>query len=229
MPSAARPATALCQSGHPRLNSGRSSAPHVTAYVLHEAFPTKPFPDFMRYVLPIVPPLLIVAYGSLSLLGPRLARTGAWSLVPAVVVLSLALPAWETVRLVRHLQDDTRRYVAIWLAAQRGTAKLERYAGTRFDVELLPLLGLDAERAAGTQSLVAGSFTYDRFRFVAGRRFQRRHVLDIYRAYGRLFEYPCREFRPTYKSFAFSNPTIRVIDIGGTRITAGGAWACAPD
>ena len=129
------------------------------------------------------------------------------------VVLSVVLPAWETAHLVRYLEDDTRREVAAWLATQSGKAKLERYAGTEKDAELLTMLDLDAERAAGTRYLAASSFTYDRFRFASGSRFQRRHVYDTDRKYERLFQYPFREFPPKYKSFAFSNPTIRVIDI----------------
>jgi hypothetical protein len=182
-------------------------------YLAHEASPTKPFPDFMRYVLPIVPLLLIFAYGGLSLLGERLAGTALRWLVPGVVALSVALPAWESARLIRYLEDDTRRDVAAWLAARGEKAKLERYAGIVRDTDLLTVLNPDAERAAGTRYLVASSFTYDRFRLARGYRFQKRHAYETYRKYEGLFQYPYQEFRPKYKGFAFSNPTIRVIDI----------------
>jgi hypothetical protein len=185
----------------------------VLFYAAHEASPMKPFPDFMRYVLPIVPPLLICAYRSLSWLGERLAGTPAWWLVPAAVALSVALPAWESAQLLRYLEDDTRREVGAWLAARGEKAKLERYAGTGLDTELLTMLDPDAERAAGTRYLVASSFNYDRFRFAAASRLQRRHAYDTSRRYERLFQYPYREFGPKHRSFAFSNPTIRVIDI----------------
>ena len=68
--------------------------------------------------------------------------------------------------------------------------------------------------------LVASSFQYDRYLYGATLHDQRPVVYKFAGAYRKLFSsYPYLEFAPAYRSFAFSNPTVRVIDIrkpGGT-------------
>lgn len=40
-------------------------------------------------------------------------------------------------------------------------------------------------------------------------------VYAMSRGYRELFKHPYTEIKPPYKSYAFSNPTIRIVDISG--------------
>ena len=48
-----------------------------------------------------------------------------------------------------------------------------------------------------------------------------RAVYERHEKYEELFAYPTVEIKPAYHSFAFSNPTIRIVDIGPQAATSG--------
>ncbi len=55
---------------------------------------------------------------------------------------------------------------------------------------------------------------YERYRIASRLKGQKQIVYLIQRKYEHLFShYPVQEFKPAYRTFAFSNPTIRIIDI----------------
>jgi hypothetical protein len=57
------------------------------------------------------------------------------------------------------------------------------------------------------------SFNYERFFIGAEWWGQQPKVYKTHKKYMQLFSYPYREIIPAYKTFAFSNPVIRIIDI----------------
>jgi hypothetical protein len=59
-------------------------------YAVHEATPLKPFPDFSRYMLPLVPLLVILGASFIYELLSRFDRRGA---IAAIAVLLAAVPA----------------------------------------------------------------------------------------------------------------------------------------
>ncbi len=189
-------------------------------YLVPEISPLKPEPDYARYILPVVPLLLIFACWGLSVLarsvGSGLSRRSA-ALPAALLVL---VPLGETIALDHFLGNDTREKVTRWLAAAAGGEVIrESYTGIDFDVASLAELDLEATRRSGVAFLVASSFTYERY-YVGGRLpGQDPAVYERHAQYERIFRHPFVEIRPAYKSFAFSNPTIRIIDL---RATAGG-------
>jgi hypothetical protein len=67
---------------------------------------------------------------------------------------------------------------------------------------------------AGSDFLVVSSFQYDRFLEVANLQGQDSRVYEQAEEFRKLFELPFKEFRPAYRSFAFSNPVIRVVQLG---------------
>jgi hypothetical protein len=62
----------------------------VVWYAVHEAAPLKPFPDFSRYMLPLVPLLLILGA---SFIYELAARWGHRGILAAIVLALAALPA----------------------------------------------------------------------------------------------------------------------------------------
>jgi len=56
---------------------------------------------------------------------------------------------------------------------------------------------------------------YDRFIRGKSLKNQGEAVYEAYQKYGELFSLPFTEITPPYKSFAFHNPTVRIIDIRG--------------
>jgi hypothetical protein len=83
-------------------------------------------------------------------------------------------------------------------------------------------IDLESARQRGIAFLVASSFQYERFLYGGTLANQDPGIYRLSCAYQKLFNYPYVEFTPAYRSFAFSNPTIRVIDIRAPKDTATG-------
>ena len=71
----------------------------------------------------------------------------------------------------------------------------------------------DSLRADGATHLCVASFDYDRYFQALSLPGQKAGTLERARRYQALFRYPHVEIRPAYRSFAFSNPVIRILDI----------------
>lgn len=184
------------------------------AYLVVELAPLKPFPGYMRYVLPAVPAMVLAACLGLREIAARLrARALGW-VAMLMTVAAVALPAARSVRLVRHLDADSRTHADAWLAAHQGRAKRELYAGRPVDLVSVADVDVAAARAAGVTHLVASSFLYERIAQGAALAPGAGGLVHEYaEKYRRLFTRPYVEIPPTYMSFAFSDPTIRIVDI----------------
>ena len=182
-------------------------------YFAVELSPTKPFPDFMRYVIPIVPVLLYFSWRGVEILFAWLKFKKARMVFASLVVIACLWPFYESLQLVYHLNHDTREKANRWVKETQAKVRLENYTGLDKDVGSLSSLNIPVERRQGITHLVASSFMYDRYVYGNKLKNQDETVYEIYKKYEELFSYPFFEIRPTYKSFAFSNPTIRVIDI----------------
>jgi hypothetical protein len=186
----------------------------AVAYLVVELAPLKPFPGYMRYVLPAVPAMVLAACLGLREIAARLrARSLGW-VAMLVAVAAVAVPAARSVRLVRHLNDDSRASADAWLAAHDGYARRELYAGRPVDLVSVADVDLAAARAAGVTHLVASSFLYERIARGAALAPGTAGLVHEYaEKYRRLFTRPYVEIPPRYMSFAFSDPTIRIVDI----------------
>ncbi len=177
-------------------------------YTASEATPLKPFPDFMRYMIPVTPVLVYFAVRA-ALRLPR-----GLSIAALVVFL---VPAYQSAQLVRHLAPDTRAEAQKWLDRKRAPAKFERHAGlaedARFAPDLIPRAGRPRFRY-----VVTSSFSYERF-FLAERLPNApAWARAMARRYRELFKLPYTEIRPAYRSFAFSNPVVRIVDVRATKL-----------
>jgi hypothetical protein len=183
-------------------------------YFVPEISPLKPWPDFSRYMLPVVPPLLYFGWQGIERAAMRRPSHGrhVWVFAAGFAALVL-LPSYMSVRLVSGLDDDTRTQAAAWLGSRPGRAIFETYSGEGTSVRSVVEMDPAAWRARGVDYLVASSFMYDRYTTGARLRNQRPEVYRMHARYMDLFSRPYVEFAPTFRSFAFSNPVIRIVDL----------------
>ena len=191
----------------------------ATLYLAIEVSPTKPFPDFMRYALPLVPLLIAFAARGVEAFCARWLRRPAWSGTALIAALGL-WPAIHTHRLVAALADDTRFAAAERVRLLPGPVLVDDYSialrsGPAPKTEPILYFSRTAEEVAQARYVVTSSFRYERYLFGEGLLFQSKKVRRIAAQYRRLLACPRQEIiRPRYASFAFSNPTIRIIDLG---------------
>lgn len=179
-------------------------------YLAIEISPSKPFPDFMRYAMPIVPILLYLSVKGAVFLGQILAP----SRFAAGLLLCLGLIAWsgyDTAMLVTHLKNESRLALNGILQSLDGNAAMEGHrlpSGTVFSVTDIPIQRLLQENV---RYVVVQNFGYDGFASRLPHQDPRVYVRQQH--FDALFSCQYREIPPTYESFAFSNPTLRIIDL----------------
>lgn len=184
----------------------------IVFYAIVEASPLKPIPGFERYIVPLIPILAYMcmqAIRSIIMYAPQ--KVGP-TLSLLLIALTIFHPTIVTIKLLYYLDKDTRAQVEEVLADSPTPIVAERYAGISQEIVSLTdldLLGEDRQIC----TLVASSFTYDRYLFAGKLRAQNAEIYARYHQYLSLFEYPFVEITPSYKSFAFSNPTIRIINL----------------
>jgi 4-amino-4-deoxy-L-arabinose transferase-like glycosyltransferase len=182
-------------------------------YLVPEVSPLKPWPDFSRYMMPIVPPLLYFGWQGLARAAGMLRgglRPAGYAAAAAALI---ALPLYTSVRLVSEIDDDTRFKATEWLKTHPGKAIAETYAAEVAPFRTVAMLSGDYLVDERVDYLVASSFTYERFLVGATLPGQDPRIHEDYERYMELFARPYVEIAPAYRSFAFSNPVIRIIDM----------------
>lgn len=181
-------------------------------YIIPELSPSKPAPDFMRYVMQTSLVLIYFAVRFLKQVYDWESPAGRVAAGGLAAVLVLApLPA--TVQYDRYLVQDTRAQAVQWLAAHKGNAFFEQYAAANHDAVCAVDQSVDSLRDQGYDYIVVSDFRYERYYRGSQLEDQEPWVYQRHQGYEELFRYPYVEIRPTYRSFAFSNPTIRIVDI----------------
>lgn len=181
-------------------------------YIAIEIAPAKPYPDFMRYVMPLVP--ILAYFGVRPIEGVRRVVPDPAGRLGAAVLMALLIvtPLQASLRLDYYLTRDTRAEAERRAPALGGTVLFGNYA-SRDGRRKLAEDSLDSLRSAGVTYLAASSFDYDRYLFAAGLTNQDASTYRRARAYQEMFRLPYVEIRPAYRAFAFSNPVIRIVDI----------------
>jgi hypothetical protein len=185
----------------------------VLFYLAVEIAPLKPWPDYSGYAIPVVPFLLyIAARGGARLVAraplPAVRASVAATLVSALIVY----PMYDSTRLVNGLAHDTRTRAAAWLEVNPGRVLIEKYASVSEDVRSVAELDT-AFNQLGVDYILASSFMYERFRVGSQLPGQDPAVYRAQARYDALFAHPFIEITPAYRSLAFSNPTIRIVDL----------------
>lgn len=178
--------------------------------------PLKPWPDYSGYAIPVVPFLIYLGARGMARLFALIPSRTAGALAGAPVVSGLIVyPLYDSVRLVVGLDDDTRTRAAAWLAANPGQALVGPYASvTSTDgIRAVGALDTDDFRRLDAEYVLASSFMYDRYRVGSRLPDQDPSVYETQARYEALFARPFIEIAPAYRGFAFSNPTIRIVDL----------------
>lgn len=185
-------------------------------YLAVEIPPFKPWPDYSGYAIPVVPFLLYLGARGAARLLAFAPSPAAGAVVGATVVSTLIVyPLYDSTRLVSGLADDTRTLAAAWLEANPGKALIEPYASVASTDGVRSLGALDTGDFSrlGVEYVLASSFMYDRFRVGSELPGQDAAVYRAHARYEALFAHPFLEIAPAYRSLAFSNPTIRIVDV----------------
>lgn len=189
----------------------------ILFYFITEATPLKPFPDFMRYMIPIIPPLLFFSIKGIIDTGSLFKGRFREVVILILCVITFAVPFTQTMQLVYHINKDTRKTAEDIISPLKVKTIYESYASADTDLYSITKLDIAEERKNGVGFLVASSFMYERFNIGVKIGNQHSEIYEIYKKYNELFRLPYREIRPVYKSYAFSNPTLRIIDIRKNR------------
>lgn len=188
----------------------------ILFYLIPEISPTKPPPDDGRYMIPVAVGLLCCVaewiYWLLTL------RTGVQRLVFSIYAFSLFYALIDSTLLTLNLNRDTRATADLWIRdhlpseASVAFCRSSSHGDGREVDSYYPTVqgSIDSE----IDFLVVSSFQYDRFFYVIERRGQDTKIYEQAWEFQRLFQLPYKEFRPHYRSFAFSNPVIRIVQLG---------------
>ena len=174
-------------------------------YAIVELSPLKIFPDFMRYILPIVP--------FLAIFSASLWKKLSHPVVHAVFALGLTYMVWDSSHLIYYLNKDTRLQAKEWISNHPGKCHGDQYASMIRGTTCISTLDLKKAQENGIEYLMASSFFYERVNFASNLKQKPAIIIESKETYDRLFSRPYLEIRPVYKSFAYSNPTIRIIHL----------------
>jgi hypothetical protein len=176
--------------------------------------------------VPLLPVLAVLA--AIALIEGRRRIEGRAPSAPIAVIglvllLGVGEPAWRAVRLTAAMRPDTRAAARDWLLAHacsgervllEGALTIAGEAVPAY-VPVLPAtcnatyvysLERNQPLLAHTELVVATSFMYERFlRFPGAPIPARRFYEEFFRGHQLL-----AEIAPTYRSYAFHNPTIRI-------------------
>jgi hypothetical protein len=134
----------------------------------------------------------------------------------SLFALCMVWPVHDTVRLVSELNHDTRATAQARFKFLGGPILAESYVSPKKNRGLsAAALSWRAIRESGARYIAVSSFAYDRYLIGETLWWQTDSVYRRARRYRALFACPYIEIRPDFKAFAFSNPTIRIIDLAG--------------
>jgi hypothetical protein len=182
-------------------------------YLAHEITPMKPYPDFMRYMLPIIPPMMFFAFKGLeNLQDSRFPKF----ILNTLILFIIISPLQSSLRLDYYMTRDTRMKAAAILKGK--SVFFDWYSSANPDT-FQPVADTSLNELSDQHFdyLVVSSFVYQRYEYGAKLAGQDDYVYKRNNAYQEFFKYNYQEIQPDYKTFAFSNPTIRIIDISKNR------------
>ena len=183
-------------------------------YFVPEISPTKPPPDDGRYIIPAVVTLGFFAGWLVEMCwNTRFVFVRSLTVIAVTGVLSFSL--YDTGNLVYNLNRDTREKARVWIEDNLKPGETVTWKPLSAPWHIGPMKGIDLlELQEGRfDFVVVSSFHYDRYLNAAASSGQLETVYAQTKAFQELFQKPFVEIRPVYRSFAFSNPTIRIVDL----------------
>ena len=179
-------------------------------YAVHEATPLKPFPDFSRYMLPLVPLFVILGTSFVYELSSRFDRRGV---IAAIAVLLAAVPALSMSLRINSHDVDPRTIIPSIIAASGARVVYDRYSDYQRNGRRI--LGLRMRPTKDTADIVVtANLAYDRFEFYAARKGSVQADSAAY--YRQLFTRPYLEVSNGRPTLAYFNPVVRIVAMDGS-------------
>lgn len=184
-------------------------------YLIPEISPSKPPPGYSRYILQITPAMIYFSVRGIHFLSNYFENSYARRGLVFLLGISLSLSFWDTLQLDYYMnwKHDTRQLAAEWLSKEGGKAFFEQYAAAKNDVRSIGDYTLEQMQDAGYDFVVASDFRYERYYRGAETTGQDEYIYNRHQQYEEWFTLPFVEITPAYRSYAFSNPTVRIIDL----------------
>lgn len=196
-------------------------------YMMIESTPMKPFPDFMRYAMPLVPLLAITT-------GMMLEKVASWpgpkpgSALPLVALCLLSLPAYSlSCKYNQALALDTRDVAGRILDRLPGPIVIEHYTRDCFGVQCETLTDTRPDQVS-VAFLRPGVVRGHHYRYAAISSFQYERIMlssslwvhypshDEWAAYYRtLLDKPRLQISGVLPAMGFIDPTIQIVDLQG--------------
>ena len=179
-------------------------------YLAHEISPLKPYPDFARYMVPLVPLLMILAAAFINEWAERY-RTGTGAAVATVVLLAAAVPAsWLSFRINVRAFDDPRRLLPEIVANAPRRIIIDSYAG---NYPSAPVALRDPLPTATI--LVTSSFNYERYVLWGMSPQEPVRTQEVAEFFVQALALPRIDLSNGQPSFGFFNPTTSIIAMDG--------------
>lgn len=184
-------------------------------YFILESSPLKPFPDYERYVVPLIPIVSYFCMQAIRQLAAFAPHNTRYFLALVLATIVIVPPATDSINLVLNFNNDTRGKIEEALQNSSNSVVAETYSLPATKYRVVPrLTDLDLQgKDKNVCTLVASSFRYSRYLFAGELANLDPVVSDRYQKYLDLFQYPYIEIQPQHRSFAFSNPVIRIINV----------------
>ncbi|MFC1744695.1 ArnT family glycosyltransferase [Candidatus Riflebacteria bacterium] len=183
-------------------------------YCAVEISPMKPAPGALRYILPLIPLLVYFAFKGFYFLEQNITRFSFKVLFRVILSLAVLFSIQRSIRLTYHLNRDTRER-AEKLVKAHGQKVFFSIFGGREETGIACAEGARKLRKKGYRYVVVSSFYYKMFAYGTQLNGQPEHVFRWNGHFQEFFSYPYVEIKPEYMSYAFSNPTLRIVDIRG--------------
>jgi hypothetical protein len=181
--------------------------------LVHEIAPFKPFPNFQRYMVPVVPLLVILGAAFVYELCRRLHPAWSTTATTAVILAAAAPALYSALRIAGPPEEDLRRIVPPVVLRDTPNAAFDHYA------TLGGAGGQSAVRgtppAEHTSILVTSNLTYDRYGGFGSADVQPHETRGRAAAYRNLFTHPYLELSNGRPTFAFFNPVLRIVALDG--------------
>ena len=182
-------------------------------YSLIELSPLKPSPGYVRYVLPIIPVLLLLIFCV-----PNDLKKGKWMTIglTSLVVVGFGLSFHKSTKILNTIPNDTRYHVADYVEKNNLNAVYDNYAYLRKNENkhiILDERTLQELKDSEVDFLVISSFEFARY--VNGQHLKQQNEA-IYRK-GKMYQElidnkAIKTFTSEY-SYSFLGPTIYLIDL----------------
>jgi len=175
-------------------------------YFVHEISPSKPYPNFERYMVPEGPLLVVLGAALLQVVGSRLLKPYAAMGASIAIVLCAIPAAYASYEIARASAHDPRKVVPYLLRAFGPQTRFDEY------ITYLVKAPRSVDPSRPLNAVFTSSFWYGRFERYGGDPAQGDHVRQLHDWYfNEAFKRPYLELSSGGPSFGFLNPVIRIV------------------